>query len=146
MQEGEVYILEVNPRASRTVPFVSKATGVPLAGHAPRVMAGESLKKIGFTEEIVLRHVAVKEAVLPFARFPGCDVRLTPESALRLAREIDLRLRRIASGDRAASVVVAVNTERNAPIFACADYGIVADWEETIDEWIQYVKERKQQA
>ena len=79
VQEGEVYILEVNPRASRTVPFVSKATGVPLAGHAARVMAGESLKKIGFTEEIVLRHVAVKEAVLPFARFPGCDVRLTPE-------------------------------------------------------------------
>ncbi|HPT16697.1 MAG TPA: carbamoyl-phosphate synthase large subunit, partial [Kiritimatiellia bacterium] len=79
VQEGEVYILEVNPRASRTVPFVSKATGVPLAGYAARVMAGESLKKIGFTKEIVLRHVAVKEAVLPFARFPGCDVRLTPE-------------------------------------------------------------------
>ena len=79
VQDGEVYILEVNPRASRTVPFVSKATGVPLAGHAARVMAGESLKKIGFTQEVVLRHVAVKEAVLPFARFPGCDVRLTPE-------------------------------------------------------------------
>ncbi|NCD21357.1 MAG: carbamoyl-phosphate synthase large subunit [Spartobacteria bacterium] len=79
VQDGEVYILEVNPRASRTVPFVSKATGVPLAGYAARVMAGESLKKIGFTQEVVLRHVAVKEAVLPFARFPGCDVRLTPE-------------------------------------------------------------------
>ena len=49
-------------------------------------------------------------------------------------------------GMSSSSVVVAVNTERNAPIFACADYGIVADWEETIDEWIQYVKERKQQA
>ena len=79
VQDGEVYILEVNPRASRTVPFVSKATGVPLAGYAARVMAGESLKQIGFTREVVLRHVAVKEAVLPFARFPGCDVRLTPE-------------------------------------------------------------------
>jgi carbamoyl-phosphate synthase large subunit len=79
VQDGEVYILEVNPRASRTVPFVSKATGVPLAGYAARVMAGETLKKIGFTKEVVLRHVAVKEAVLPFARFPGCDVRLTPE-------------------------------------------------------------------
>ena len=79
VQDGEVYILEVNPRASRTVPFVSKATGVPLAGYAARVMAGETLKKIGFTQEVVLRHVAVKEAVLPFARFPGCDVRLTPE-------------------------------------------------------------------
>ncbi len=79
VQDGEVYILEVNPRASRTVPFVSKATGVPLAGIAARVMAGQTLKEIGFTKEIVLRHVAVKEAVLPFARFPGCDVRLTPE-------------------------------------------------------------------
>ena len=79
VQEGEVYILEVNPRASRTVPFVGKATGVPLAGLAARVMAGESLKQLGFTKEPVIRHVAVKEAVLPFARFPGCDVRLTPE-------------------------------------------------------------------
>ena len=79
VQDGEVYILEVNPRASRTVPFVSKATGVPLAGLAARVMAGEPLKKLGFTHEPVIRHVAVKEAVLPFARFPGCDVRLTPE-------------------------------------------------------------------
>ena len=73
------YILEVNPRASRTVPFVSKATGVPLAGHAARVMAGQALKELGSTQEVALRHVAVKEAVLPFARFPGCDVRLTPE-------------------------------------------------------------------
>ena len=79
VQEGEVYILEVNPRASRTVPFVGKATGAPLAAIAARVMAGESLKKLGFTREPVIRHVAVKEAVLPFARFPGCDVRLTPE-------------------------------------------------------------------
>ncbi|MDD4117518.1 MAG: carbamoyl-phosphate synthase large subunit [Kiritimatiellae bacterium] len=79
VQDGEVYILEVNPRASRTVPFVGKASGVPLAGIAARVMAGESLRSIGFTREVALRHVAVKEAVLPFARFPGCDVRLTPE-------------------------------------------------------------------
>ena len=79
VQDGEIYILEVNPRASRTVPFVGKASGVPLAGLAARVMAGESLQAIGFTREVPLRHVAVKEAVLPFARFPGCDVRLTPE-------------------------------------------------------------------
>ncbi len=79
VQDSEVYILEVNPRASRTVPFVGKATGVPLAGLAARVMAGESLQQLNFTKEVVLRHVAVKEAVLPFARFPGCDVRLTPE-------------------------------------------------------------------
>lgn len=79
VQDGEIYILEVNPRASRTVPFVGKATGVPLAALAARVMAGESLRQLGFTREPVLRHVAVKEAVLPFARFPGCDVLLTPE-------------------------------------------------------------------
>jgi carbamoyl-phosphate synthase large subunit len=79
VQDDEVYILEVNPRASRTVPFVGKATGVPLAGYAARVMAGESLRQIGFTEEVQIRHVAVKEAVIPFSRFPGCDVRLTPE-------------------------------------------------------------------
>jgi carbamoyl-phosphate synthase large subunit len=71
--------LEVNPRASRTVPFVSKATGVPLAQIAARVMAGESLQEDRVHGEPVMRHVAVKEAVLPFARFPGCDVRLTPE-------------------------------------------------------------------
>ncbi len=79
VQDGDVYILEVNPRASRTIPFASKATGVALAGLAAEVMAGATLTELGFTEEIELHHVAVKEAVLPFARFPGCDVRLTPE-------------------------------------------------------------------
>jgi carbamoyl-phosphate synthase large subunit len=79
VQDGDVYILEVNPRASRTIPFASKATGVALAGLAAEVMAGKTLTELGFTEEIELHHVAVKEAVLPFARFPGCDVRLTPE-------------------------------------------------------------------
>jgi len=79
VQEGVVYILEVNPRASRTVPFVSKVIGVPLAKLAARVMAGEKLKDIGFTQEMHVRHHAVKEAVLPFHRFPGCDVLLTPE-------------------------------------------------------------------
>ncbi len=77
--DGEVFVLEVNPRASRTVPFVSKAIGVPLAKLAARVMAGETLAQLGFTEEIRPRHYAVKEAVFPFARFPGLDVVLTPE-------------------------------------------------------------------
>jgi carbamoyl-phosphate synthase large subunit len=75
----EVFVLEVNPRGSRTVPFVSKATGVPLARIATRVMLGESLANIGFTEQPVISHYAVKEAVLPFARFPGCRVILSPE-------------------------------------------------------------------
>lgn len=75
----QVYILEANPRASRTVPFISKATGVPLAKLASRVMAGETLESIGFTTEPKLNHIAVKEAVLPFKKFPGTDTLLGPE-------------------------------------------------------------------
>jgi carbamoyl-phosphate synthase large subunit len=74
-----VYILEVNPRASRTVPFVSKAIGVPLAKLAARVMAGRTLAELGWTEEVVPRYVCVKEAVFPFAKFPGVDTLLGPE-------------------------------------------------------------------
>jgi carbamoyl-phosphate synthase large subunit len=79
IQDEEVYVLEVNPRASRTVPFVSKAIGVPLAKIAARVMAGEKLKDLGFTEEVTPRHISVKEAVFPFVRFPRTDVVLSPE-------------------------------------------------------------------
>jgi carbamoyl-phosphate synthase large subunit len=74
-----VYVLEVNPRASRTVPFVSKAIGVPLAQLAAKIMAGQTLEQLGFTREIVPRHVAVKESVFPFAKFPGVDTILGPE-------------------------------------------------------------------
>jgi carbamoyl-phosphate synthase large subunit len=79
IKDGVVYVLEVNPRASRTVPFVSKAIGVPLAKVAARVMAGRTLRQQGFTREILPRHVFVKEVVLPFARFPGEDTLLGPE-------------------------------------------------------------------
>ncbi|MHB8765746.1 MAG: carbamoyl-phosphate synthase large subunit [Deferrisomatales bacterium] len=79
VQNGTIYVLEVNPRASRTVPFVSKATGVPLAKIAARVMAGKTLAEVGFTQEVVPRHVSVKEAVFPFVKFPGVDTLLTPE-------------------------------------------------------------------
>jgi carbamoyl-phosphate synthase large subunit len=79
VKANEVYILEVNPRASRTVPFVSKAIGVPLAKVAARVMVGRTLEELGFTEEVVPRHVSVKEAVFPFAKFPGVDTLLGPE-------------------------------------------------------------------
>jgi carbamoyl-phosphate synthase large subunit len=75
----ELYIIEVNPRASRTVPFVSKAIGVPLAKVAAKAMAGMTLQEIGFTEEVKPRHISVKESVLPFARFPGVDIILGPE-------------------------------------------------------------------
>jgi len=79
VQGEQVYILEANPRASRTVPFVSKATGVPLATIASRVMSGETLESLGVTAEIIPKHVAVKEAVLPFQKFPGADTLLGPE-------------------------------------------------------------------
>src|SRR5512146_2545241 len=77
--EGEVYILEVNPRASRTIPFVSKAIGVPLARLAALVMAGKKLSELAFTTERVPDHVSVKESVFPFVRFPGVDTILGPE-------------------------------------------------------------------
>jgi carbamoyl-phosphate synthase large subunit len=79
IKNGVVYVLEVNPRASRTIPFVSKAIGVPLASHAARVMCGETLEQIGFTEEIVPPFVSVKEAVFPFNKFAGTDPVLGPE-------------------------------------------------------------------
>lgn len=77
--DPQVYILEANPRASRTVPFVAKATGVPLAGLASRVMAGATLESLNFTQEPIPRHIAVKEVVLPFEKFQGTDVILGPE-------------------------------------------------------------------
>src|SRR5207302_6331651 len=76
---GEVYVLEVNPRASRTVPFVSKATGLNLAQVAARVMMGRSLDEQGVTTEPVPGYVSVKESVFPFAKFPGVDIVLGPE-------------------------------------------------------------------
>jgi len=79
VKESVVYILEVNPRASRTVPFVSKAIGRPLAKIAARVMVGRTLRELGVTSEIIPRHVSVKEAVFPFLKFPGVDTLLGPE-------------------------------------------------------------------
>jgi carbamoyl-phosphate synthase large subunit len=79
VQGDQVFIIEANPRASRTVPFVSKAIGIPLAKMAVRVMAGETLESLGFTEEVIPNHISVKEAVLPFEKFPGTDTLLGPE-------------------------------------------------------------------
>jgi carbamoyl-phosphate synthase large subunit len=79
MRDGQVYVLEVNPRASRTIPFVSKAVGVPLASVAARVMLGETLEEIGYTTEVVPHYVAVKEAVFPFNKFREFDPVLGPE-------------------------------------------------------------------
>ncbi len=79
IQKGKIFILEVNPRASRTIPFVSKAIGVPLAKLAAKVMAGEKLADLGFTEPVTPSHVSVKEAVFPFIKFPDVDTILGPE-------------------------------------------------------------------
>jgi carbamoyl-phosphate synthase large subunit len=79
VQGEQVYIIEANPRASRTVPYVSKATGVPLAKLASLIMSGETLESLGVTKDVVPQHIAVKEAVLPFNKFPGSDTLLGPE-------------------------------------------------------------------
>ncbi len=79
IKDGDLYVLEVNPRASRTVPFVAKAIGVPLAKLAAKVMTGLKLKDLGFTRERSPRHWCVKEAVFPFVRFPGATITLGPE-------------------------------------------------------------------
>ena len=79
VKDEELYVIEVNPRASRTVPFVSKSIGVPLAKLAAKIMVGKTLKELGFTEEILPNHYCVKEAVFPWPRFPGIDIVLGPE-------------------------------------------------------------------
>ncbi|MBN1474783.1 MAG: carbamoyl-phosphate synthase large subunit [Syntrophaceae bacterium] len=79
IKDGKLYVLEVNPRASRTVPFVSKAIGVPLAKLATKVMLGKTLSELNFTKRIIPKHVSVKEAVFPFNRFPDVDILLGPE-------------------------------------------------------------------
>jgi len=78
-KESKVFILEANPRASRTVPYVSKAINVPLVNYASRIMAGATLAELGLTEEVIPRHISIKEAVLPFAKFAGTDTILGPE-------------------------------------------------------------------
>jgi carbamoyl-phosphate synthase large subunit len=79
VKQRDIYVLEVNPRASRTVPFVSKAIGIPLAKLAARIMVGKRLVDLGLTAEVLPRHISVKESVFPFSKFPGVDTILGPE-------------------------------------------------------------------
>ena len=79
VKDDEIFLLEVNPRASRTSPFVSKATGRPLAKIAARIMAGKTLAELGVVEEIIPEHISIKESVFPFTKFPGVDSLLGPE-------------------------------------------------------------------
>ena len=105
VKDGEVYVLEVNPRASRTVPFVAKATGQPIAKFAARLMAGEIAEVARPSRRTSGKHIAVKEAVFPFARFPGVDVILGPGDALDRRGHgprhgFRPRLRQVAAGRR----------------------------------------------
>ncbi len=79
VKDNQIFLLEVNPRASRTAPFVSKATGRPLAKIAARIMAGKTLAELGIDEEIIPKHISIKESVFPFTKFPGVDSLLGPE-------------------------------------------------------------------
>ena len=114
VRDGEVYIIEVNPRASRTVPFVSKAIGVQLAKIGTKVMVGKSLEELGYTEEIVPHHYCVKESVFPFAKFPEVDTILGPEmkstgEVMGIAPDLDQAFAKsqIAAGNRLPSGGVA---------------------------------------
>jgi len=99
----DIYIIEVNPRASRTSPFVSKATGRPLAKIAARVMAGKTLTELGITEEIVPAHISVKESVFPFAKFPGVDTILGPE--MKSTGEVQEILRSLMSASSSPTIL-----------------------------------------
>ena len=127
---GEIYILEVNPRASRTVPFVSKAIGVLLAKVAARVIVGRSLAELGFLEEVVPQHMSVKEAVFPFSKFPGVDTLLGPE--MKSTGEVmgigpsfgaAFAKAQIAAGTvlpERGTVFISVRNEDKAPVFPTA--------------------------
>jgi carbamoyl-phosphate synthase large subunit len=139
---GRVYVLEVNPRASRTVPFVSKATGVPLAKLATKVIMGKRLKDLGLTKEVRPAHVSVKESVFPFARFPGVDTILGPEmkstgEVMGIDRTFGLAFAKsqLAAGQKlplSGTVFISVKDEDKSPVleaislFAKMGFRIVA--------------------
>jgi carbamoyl-phosphate synthase large subunit len=130
VKNGDIYILEVNPRASRTVPFVSKAIGVPLAKVAARVMVGRTLEELGLVEEILPQHISVKEAVFPFHKFPGVDTLLGPE--MKSTGEVmgigpsfgaAFAKAQIAAGTvlpRGGAVFISVRNEDKAPVLETA--------------------------
>jgi carbamoyl-phosphate synthase large subunit len=142
VQGDNVFVLEVNPRASRTVPFVSKAIGVPLAKMAARIMVGRKLRELGLTEEVHPKHISVKEAVFPFNKFPGVDTLLGPEMkstgevmGIDTSFGIAFAKAQLASGmrlPRSGKVFVSVRDEDKASAAAVAEklyrvgFGIVA--------------------
>jgi carbamoyl-phosphate synthase large subunit len=120
VRDNDIYLLEVNPRASRTIPFVSKAIGAPLAKLAARVMAGKTLKELGFTADPVPNYTSAKEVVLPFIKFPGVDILLGPEmrstgEVMGIDRNMGLAFAKsqIAAGSRLplkGAVFISLNT------------------------------------
>ncbi|MEE3719666.1 carbamoyl-phosphate synthase large subunit [Tumidithrix elongata RA019] len=130
-KQEKVFILEANPRASRTVPYVSKATSVPLVSYASQIMAGATLAELGFTKEVIPKHISIKEAVLPFAKFAGTDTILGPE--MRSTGEvmgIDLEFGRafakaqIAAGEKlplTGTVFISVNDRDKTGITSVAE-------------------------
>jgi len=114
IKDQQLFVIEVNPRASRTVPFVSKAIGVPLAKLATKVMLGRTLKELGLSREVVPGHVSVKEAVMPFDRFPGVDTLLGPE--MKSTGEV----MGIDSAFGAAYAKAQLGAGQNLPVFGTA--------------------------
>jgi len=127
VKNGRIYVLEVNPRASRTIPFVSKATGLPLAKLATKVIMGMSLKELGLSHEIVPAQISVKESVFPFARFPGVDTLLGPEmkstgEVMGIDRSFGLAFAKsqLAAGQRlplSGNVLISVKDEDKGAVF-----------------------------
>ncbi len=115
IRNEQVYVLEANPRASRTIPYVSKAIGVPLAKIAARVMAGETLEEIGFTEEVKINHFAVKFPVFPFSRFHGVDTILGPE--MKSTGEVMGIDRNFGAAFAKAAVAAGQNLPREGTVF-----------------------------
>src|SRR4029079_10918819 len=105
---NKVYVIEVNPRASRTTPFISKATGVPMAKIAAKIAAGRTLKELGLTADLEVKRVFVKESVLPFVKFQGSDILLGPEmkstgEVMGIARSVGMAF---AKGQAAAGTSI----------------------------------------
>jgi carbamoyl-phosphate synthase large subunit len=131
VQGTNVFVLEVNPRASRTVPFVSKAIGVPLAKLAARIMVGKKLRALGFIAEVLPKHISVKEAVFPFNKFPGVDTLLGPEMkstgevmGIDASFGIAFAKAQLGGGMRLPSsgkIFISVRDEDKAPVTAAAD-------------------------
>eukprot|EP01026_Neomeris_dumetosa_P044291 TRINITY_DN37278_c0_g1_i10.p2 TRINITY_DN37278_c0_g1~~TRINITY_DN37278_c0_g1_i10.p2 ORF type:complete len:305 (+),score=51.38 TRINITY_DN37278_c0_g1_i10:658-1572(+) len=115
IMNGDLYIIEANPRASRTVPFVAKAVGHPIAKYASLLMSGKTLQELDFTEDPDINHVAVKEVVLPFNKFPGADTLLGPE--MRSTGEVMGIDKEFSKAYAKAQIAAGQNLPRNGGVF-----------------------------